>query len=76
MNAKARVSRTDPTSRWPPHRCIIRYPEHGDEQLRRPRLAAQSSITAKRRAGVIDEHTLAGDMTLAHGRRQPPSQAQ
>ena len=45
----------------------------------RRRTAAQScaspvvpSITVQRRAGVIDEHPLAGDMALPHGRRQPP----
>ena len=51
---------------------VIRRPEHGEEQLRRSRLAAQSVDHRERRAGVIDEHALAGDVALAHGRRQPP----
>jgi hypothetical protein len=50
----------------------IRRAEHGDEQLCRPRLATQSVEHGKRRAGVINKHALAGDMALAHGRRQPP----
>ena len=50
---------------------VIRRAEHGDEQLRRPRLAGRSVDHRERRAGVIDEQALAGDVVLPHGRRQP-----
>ena len=50
---------------------VVRRPEHGDEQLRRHRLPGRWVDHLKRRAGVVDEHTLAGDVALPHGRRQP-----
>ena len=50
---------------------VARRAEHGDEQLRRHRFAGQSVDHRQRRAGVIDEHALAGDVALPHGRRQP-----
>ena len=50
---------------------VIRCTKHGDEQLGPPRLAGRCIDHRKRRAGVIDEHALAGDMVLPHRRRQP-----
>ena len=44
--------------------------ERGDEQLRGKHLAARPVDHFQRRAGVIDEQPLAGDMALPHRRRQ------
>ena len=47
--------------------------EHGDEQLAAvDHLAGRPVDHLKRRAGVVDEQPLAGDMRLPHGRRQAP----
>ena len=50
---------------------VARRAEHGDEQLRRHHLAGRGVDHRERRAGVIDEQALAGDVALPHGRRQP-----
>jgi hypothetical protein len=50
---------------------VTRRAERGDEQLRRPHFAGQCVDHRERRAGVIDEHALAGDMALPHDWRQP-----
>jgi hypothetical protein len=51
--------------------AVARRAEHGDEQLRRSHFARASIDHRERRAGVIDEHALASDVALPHGRRQP-----
>jgi hypothetical protein len=54
----------------PRHRCSSRR-QHGDEDLRWADLAADPVDDRHRLAGVVDEHLVAGDMVLAHRRRQP-----
>jgi hypothetical protein len=49
--------------------CVTRRAESGDEQLRCPHLAGRAVDHVQRRAGVIDEQPLAGDVVLPHGRR-------
>jgi hypothetical protein len=44
---------------------------HGNEYLRRPRIASAGVNHVDRLAGIIDEHALAGRMSLPHRRRQP-----
>ena len=50
---------------------VVGGAERGDEQLRRHHLAGRRVDHLHRRAGVIDEQALAGDVGLPHGRRQP-----
>ena len=50
---------------------VARRAERSDEQLHRPRQAGRCVDHLERRAGVIDEQALAGDVALPHGRRQP-----
>jgi hypothetical protein len=50
---------------------VARCAERGDEQLRHPHLAGRAVDHLQRRAGVIDEHSLADDVALPHDRRQP-----
>ena len=51
---------------------VARRPERGDEQLRGQHLTSRAVDHVQRRAGIVDEQLLAGDMGLPHGRRQPP----
>ena len=51
---------------------VIGCAEHGDEQLADAHLAGRPVHHLQRRAGVVDEHPLAGDMVLPHSRRQAP----
>jgi hypothetical protein len=44
----------------------------GDEQLHRLGHAGRRIDDIQRVTGVVDEHLLAGDMPLTHGRRDPP----
>ena len=75
MNAKARVCEPIQSDRPCVQRGlgigVARRPERGDEQLRRHHLAGRCVDHLERRAGVVDEHALAGDVALPHGRRQP-----
>jgi hypothetical protein len=43
---------------------VVRRPERSDEQLRRDHLAGRSVDHLERRAGVIDEQALAGNVAL------------
>src|SRR5450432_3889638 len=52
--------------------CEIRRTEHGDEQLTDVNLTGRPVHHFKGRPGIVDEHPLAGDMQLPHGRRQTP----
>ena len=51
---------------------VVRGAERGDEELRHAGLAGRGVDHLQRHAGVVDEHPLAGDMVLAHGRREAP----
>ena len=51
---------------------VVGCAERGDEQLADAHLAGRPVHHLQRRAGVIHEHPLAGDMRLPHGRRQAP----
>jgi hypothetical protein len=46
--------------------------ERGDEQLADAHLTGRPVHHLQRRAGIVHEHPLAGDMQLPHGRRQTP----
>ena len=46
--------------------------EHGDEDLRRPRLAGRRVDHRQRLPGEVDEQLVAGDVGLAHRQRHPP----
>ena len=52
--------------------CEIGRTEHGDEQLTDVNLTGRRVHHLKGRPGIVDEHPLAGDMQLPHGRRQTP----
>ena len=51
---------------------VVRGAQHADEDLRRAHFTGRAVDDVQRIAGVVDEDALAGDMMLAHGRRQPP----
>ena len=50
----------------------VRGAQHRDEDLCLPHFAGQRVDDGELLAGVIDKHLVAGDMVLAHGRREPP----
>ena len=50
---------------------VVRRAEHRDEELGLAHRAGRGIDHRERRPGIIDEHPLAGDVVLAHGRREP-----
>lgn len=53
----------------------VRGTEHGDERLRPANFAGRPVDDLQCSAGVVNEQPIAGDMVLAHHRRQPTAPA-